>query len=168
MNKLFIICGISFSGKSTLGKKITQRFGYAEVDVDEMKCDLYGPNIQDEDLSHTDWIRVYAETDKRIEHYLQTGKTVIDASRNFRKGERQLARQIATKLKVEVVTIFIDTPKDVACQRLLENRKKPSRRDVTDKDFEEILQVIEPPTLMKTLSFFVMVTTLSVGFSKTS
>jgi predicted kinase len=150
MNKLFIICGISFAGKSTLGKRIAQRFGYREVDVDDMKCDLYGPDIQDEDLSHTDWVRVYAETDKRIESYLQTGKTVIDASRNFRKRERQLARQIAAKLEVEVVTIFVDTPEDVARHRLLENRNKPSRRDVTDKDFEEILQVIEPPTADET------------------
>jgi len=71
---------------------------------------------------------------------------VIDASRNFTKDERQLARQIATQLKAEIVTIFVDTPEGIARKRLLENRKKQSRRDVTDKDFEEILQVWEPPT----------------------
>ena len=146
MSKLFIICGISFAGKSTLGKKIAQQFGYAEVDVDDMKIQLYGPDIQDEDLCHDDWVRIYAETDSLIEHYLQAGRTVIDASRNFRKEERQVARQIATKLDAQVVTIFVDTPEAIARQRLLENRKKPLRREVTDKDFEEILHVIEPPT----------------------
>ena len=146
MSKLFIICGISFAGKSTLGKKIAQQFGYAEVDVDDTKTHLYGPDIQDEDLPHDDWVRIYAETDSLIEHYLQAGRTVIDASRNFRKEERQLARQIATKMDAEVVTIFVETPEAIARQRLLENRKKPLRREVTDKDFEEILHVIEPPT----------------------
>jgi predicted kinase len=146
MNKLIIICGISFAGKSTLGETIAQQFGYAQVDVDDVKFLLYGPDIKDEDLSHADWVRIYAEADRLIERYLKTGKTVVDASRNFRKRERQLARQIAAKLGVETVTIFVDTPEAIARQRLLENRKKQSRRDVTDKDFEEILQVIEPPT----------------------
>ena len=146
MNKLIIICGISFAGKSTLGKTIAQQFGYAQVDVDDVKFRLYGPDIKDEDLSHADWVRVYAETDKLIECYLKTGKTVIDASRNFSKRERQLARHIAAKVGTEIVTIFVDTPEAIARQRLLENRKKQARRDVTDKDFEEILQVIEPPT----------------------
>lgn len=145
MSKLFIICGISFAGKSTLGEAIAKRFGYAQVDVDDMKFQLYGPDTQDEDLSHADWVRIYNETDKLIESYLKSGKTVIDASRNFRKDERQLATQIAAKLKAEVVTIFVDTPEVIARKRLLENRKKKFRLDVTDKDFEKILQVWEPP-----------------------
>src|SRR5713101_1087429 len=103
MSKLVIICGISFAGKSTLGEAIAQRFGYAQVDVDDMKFQLYGPDSKDEDLSHADWVKIYDETDKLIERYLQSGKTVVDASRNFRKRERQKIRQIATKLKAEVV-----------------------------------------------------------------
>jgi predicted kinase len=81
-----------------------------------------------------------------MESYLQSGKTVIDASRNFRKQERQLARHLATQLKAEVVTIFVDTPEGIARKRLLENRQKQSRLDVTDTDFETILHVWEPPT----------------------
>lgn len=154
MSKLFIICGISFAGKSTLGKKIAQQFGYAEVDVDDTKIHLYGPDVQEEDLCHDDWVRIYAETDSLIERHLQAGKAVIDASRNFRREERQSARRIVAKLNAEVVTIFVDTPEAIARQRLLENRKKPSRREVTDEDFEEILQVIEPPTAEETPLIF--------------
>lgn len=146
MKKLFILCGISFAGKSTLAKAIAERFNYAEVDIDDVKCQLYGSDIQDEDLSREDWIRTYAETDHLIEYYLKTGKDVIDASRNFRKEERQLARQIASKLDAEVVVIFVDVPEIVARQRLLENRKKQSRRNVVDEDFEAIIQAMDPPT----------------------
>jgi len=145
MSKLLIICGISFAGKSTLAEAIAHRFDYAQVDVDDMKVHLYGPESKDEDLSHVDWVRIYHETDKLIESYLQSGKTVIDASRNFRKDERQLAKSIVTQLRAEAVTIFVDTPEGIARKRLLENRKKQARRDVTDQDFEKILQVWEPP-----------------------
>ena len=39
----------------------------------------------------------------------------------------------------------MNTPESIARQRLLENRKRQSRLDVTDKDFETILEVFEPP-----------------------
>ncbi len=145
MSKLIIICGISFAGKSTLGRAIAARFGYAEVDVDETKIALFGPDIQDEDLSHPDWVRIYAETDYLIERYLRSGQTVVDASRNFRKLERQAARAIAEKGQAEVITIFVDTPEAVARQRLLENRVTKTRVNLTDEAFDELLQVTEPP-----------------------
>lgn len=146
MNKLIIICGISFAGKSTLGEAIAQRFGYAQVDVDDTKVQLYGLDCKDEDLRPADWVRIYQKTDKHMESYLKSGKSVIDAARNFRKQERQLVSNLALQAKAEIVTIFVDTPEMIARQRLLANRAKSSRRDVTDKDFQEILHVWEPPT----------------------
>jgi len=144
-NKLLIICGLSFAGKSTLVKAIIERFGYEEVDVDEIKFQLYGQSIQDEDLHPDDWVRIYAETDKLIENHLKSGCTVVDASRNFRKVERDIARSIADKVGVPLVTIYVDTPEGIVRQRMLENRHKPSRRDITDKDFEEAIMAMEPP-----------------------
>jgi len=144
-NKLLIICGISFAGKSTLGKAIIERFGYEEVDVDDTKFQLYGQSIQDEDLNPDDWVRIYAETDKLIENHLKSGSTVVDASRNFRKAERDIAGSIADKVGVPMVTIYVDTPEGIVRQRMLENRRKSSRRDITDKDFEEAIMAMEPP-----------------------
>ena len=50
MSKLILICGIAFAGKSTLGVAIARRFGYTQVDVDDMKVQLYGPVSKDDDL----------------------------------------------------------------------------------------------------------------------
>ena len=144
-NKLLIICGLPFAGKSTLGKAIIDRFGYEEVDVDETKFRLYGQSIQDEDLHPDDWVRIYAETDQLIENHLKSGRTVVDASRNFRKAERDIARSIADKAGVPLVTIYVDTPEGIVRQRMLENRRQPSRRDITDKDFQEAIMAMEPP-----------------------
>jgi predicted kinase len=145
MNKLLIICGISFAGKSTLAAAICDRFGYVEVDVDEVKTELYGPGLRDDELSQSDWERIYAEADKLIAAHLQSGKTVVDASRNFTRHERQAARRVARSLNVDTVTILVATPEAIARQRLLENRLSTSRRDVTDDAFDEILKVWEPP-----------------------
>jgi predicted kinase len=89
-SQLLFICGLSFSGKSTLGKAIAERFGYEAVDVDETKINLYGQRIKDEDLVPEDWARIYTETDQLIENLLKSGKSVLDASRNFSKTERNI------------------------------------------------------------------------------
>jgi shikimate kinase len=62
MPKLIIICGISFSGKSTLGKAIAGRFDYEQVDVDGTKFSLFGSDIRDEELSRADWEHIYEQT----------------------------------------------------------------------------------------------------------
>ena len=92
-----------------------------------------------------DWVRIYAETDNFIENKLTSGKTVIDASRNFRKVERDIAKRIAEKVGVSMVTIYIDTPEEIARQRLMENKRIMLRRDITDHDFEDIIRAMEPP-----------------------
>lgn len=146
MIKLILICGISFAGKSTLGRAIVNKFGYQHVDVDEVKDQLFGSDVKDENLRHADWIRIYKQTDKLIQNYLKKGDSVIDDSRNFRKSERQKITRIATMLGAKVVTIFIDTPEIIARQRLAENSKTNSRRNVSDTDFRETLEAMEQPS----------------------
>jgi predicted kinase len=142
-----IICGLSFSGKSTLGNAIAERFGYEEVDVDVTKISLYGQSTKDEDLQSEDWARIYTETDQLIENLLKSGKSVVDASRNFSKTERNIAKDIACKMGVPLITVYVDTPEKIARQRLHDNRHNPTRRDVTDQNFEDLIRAMQPPTL---------------------
>ena len=143
---LIVICGLSFSGKSTLATAITRKLGYEEIDVDDVGAKLYKLNINDERLKDLDWDRVYDEADRQIEARLRSGATVVDASRNFTKQERDRAQEVAKRSNGQLVTIFVDTPVEIARQRRLSNKTSQSRRDITDKQFEEIVQVMQPPT----------------------
>lgn len=145
MNTLFIICGHSFAGKSTLGQALVDRFGFAEVDVDITKQQVYGAGITDEQLTQSDWNRIYAETDAQIEHLLLTGQNVVDASRNFAKAERQHIREIVARLNRDIVTIYVDTPEAIVRQRLRENRLNPARVDWSDTQFDELIRAMQPP-----------------------
>lgn len=146
MLKLIVICGRSFAGKTTLAGLLARRFGYVEVDVDETKSDLFGEDADDGALTGAGWERIYRETDTRIAHHLAAGRSVVDASRNFTRGEREHARRIATAHNAELLTIHVDTPAPVTRARLLANRQTNERRDVSDENFEELLSVWEPPT----------------------
>jgi predicted kinase len=146
MPKLIIICGISFAGKSLLGATIAGRFGYAQVDVDDIKFSLFGRNIRDEALSQTNWERLYDQTYRLIREYLRAGTSVVDGSGNFKRSERQTVRGLVDSLEDETITIWVDTPAAIARQRLLTNRDRRTRLEVTDEDFEDILRVWEPPS----------------------
>jgi predicted kinase len=146
MPKLILVCGTSFAGKSTLAHLLAERFGYPEVDVDETKAGLFGESVDDHALDRADWERIYRETDRCIANRLAAGRSVIDASRNFRKAERRHARDICREHGAEVLTIHVDTPEHVTRQRLLANRRSRTRRDATDDDFAAILAAWEPPT----------------------
>ena len=145
MNKLFIICGLSFAGKSTLAQAMVESLGHEEVDVDNTKIALYGSNVQDNTLTREEWDRVYEETDRQIIDLLNSGKNVIDASRYFTRAERSHIRSIADTLGCQTVTIYVTTSEAIVRQRWQENRTTQSRRDVTDNDFEDLVRAMEPP-----------------------
>ena len=145
--KLIIICGLAYAGKTTLGKAVVKRSGYATVDVDVTKEQLYGKGFNDDDLTPEQWVKIYNETDKQIENYLKEGKSVVDESRNFSKSERVNAKEIAKKCGSDFILVYVNTPEKIVRQRHIENRENPTRHDVKDKDFEEIIKNFEPPTV---------------------
>lgn len=144
--RLIIICGLSFAGKTTLADSICAEFGFPQVDVDVTMDDLFGPGVDDSELSHEQWVAIYRQTDARIAKHLRNGESVIDASRNFRKEERDGARHIAGSVGADTVVVYVDAPEWLVRQRWVEDRVTQARRDVSDDGFEEIIAVMEPPS----------------------
>jgi len=143
---LIIVCGLSFAGKSTLAAAIRARLGCAEVDVDEMKERLYGLNVPDQDLTPDQWAAIYRATDECIRACLAQGQSVIDASRNFSRAEREHSARLAEDSGARLVTVYVDTPEPVARRRWLANLQHPTRRQVSPDGFEQIAAGFEPPT----------------------
>jgi predicted kinase len=144
-NRLILVCGLSFAGKSTLADAMCAEFGWAQVDVDDTKDELHGEGVADADLSPDDWDRIYAETDRRMEEQLSSGRTVVDASRNFRRHERDHARVVAQRAGADVIVVYVDAPVAVVRERWARNVQTRSRRHVTEEGFEDILSAMERP-----------------------
>lgn len=154
MAKLYILCGIPFSGKTYLAERICREKGFVRVDLDEIKFELYGREVKDGDLKQENWDTVYKLMYKRIEEFLKTGKGVVHDTGNFTKYERDLVRMIANKLGLNTTVIYVDTPRQIAFERLVENRKTKGRFDVADKDFESAVEEMEPPTASENIKIF--------------
>lgn len=148
--KLYIYCGIPFSGKSTLAKELAKRTGFTRIDPDEFKFAMFGKDITDLALQQKYYDAVYQEMYKQIKIALKTGQTVIHDTGNFTKYERGLVRDIADKLGVESTTVYVDTPKELARQRLIAKRESSQRFNVTDEEFEEAVSEMEIPNSAET------------------
>jgi predicted kinase len=146
MNKLYIFCGIPFSGKTTIAKKLVEKFGFVRIDLDDIKFSLFGPDIQDEQIDKAGWDRIYQKMYEQIEDNLRQGKTVINDTGNFTSHERSLVKKIADTLGIETTEVFIDTPAKIARQRWLENKKTGKRFNIRKKDFDSTIAELEPPT----------------------
>ncbi len=96
-------------------------------------------------MTRAEWDHLYAETDRAILDHLVTGRSVIDASRNFTRAERYHLRTLVATQKHETLVIHVITSEAVARQRWQANRLNPSRRDVTDANFEDAILATEPP-----------------------
>lgn len=150
MNTLYICCGIPFSGKSTLAKQMVSLKGFTHIDLDEIKFELFGQNIKDDAIDKQGWDRIYMDMYQRIKNELEMGNTVIHDTGNFTLKERNRVRNIADKLGIPAITIYVQTKTPVAKKRLLSNRTSKERFDVSDKDFESTVKEMEPPTEAET------------------
>lgn len=144
-NKLFILCGIPFSGKTTLAKRMIDKLGFTRIDLDEVKFELFGKDITDSQIDQDGWDSVYQEMYKRVKQALVDGKTVVHDTGNFTKHERGLVKKIADDLGLSSTTIYINIPEPEAYKRLIENRKTNIRFNVTDDDFQSSAKEMEPP-----------------------
>jgi predicted kinase len=146
VTRLVIVCGLSFGGKSTLARAIRERLGHREVDVDVTKVRLHGEGLQDDDLDQNQWDGIYAATDAETAELLAAGVSVVDGSRNFRRFERDRAREIAGRAGVPCATVYVDTPAEVARGRHARNAVAPTRVHMTGAELEEIIGLFEPPS----------------------
>jgi len=76
---------------------------------------------------------------------LIAGNSVVDASRNFRRAERDNAIHLASKCSSGVLVIYVDTPEKVCRERRYANKRTPTRSDLSGDDFEDIVSAMEPP-----------------------
>jgi predicted kinase len=142
---LIVVCGLSFAGKTTLATAIARRCAYEQVDVDDTKVRLFGVTFEENSLDQEAWNRIYEETDREIQAHLAEHKSVVDASRNFKRRERDRARALAHRSGARVIVVYVDTPERVARQRMLANRCRPTRVDWGDASFEQVVLAMQPP-----------------------
>lgn len=141
--KLYILCGLPYSGKTTLTKELVKRFGFKVVSMDNV-MDKKGYNPLT--MTRENWNEVYSEGYEKLNQYLmESQSTILDVS-NLKRRERNTARAIAESKGVKYRLIYINTPLEEIKRRRLENQQIKTRGHLEDKTMDIALDMWEEPT----------------------
>jgi predicted kinase len=137
--RLILMCGRSFSGKSTVAQAIAPAFDGTVVSLDLINSErgLNGGR----GIPVAEWARTNDVARDRVAAALRTGRTVIvddtSSPRFLRDGWRALG--------APVVLVFIDADIATILRRQAANRSVGQRDDVTDEVMTAHLKCFEPP-----------------------
>ncbi|WP_370545163.1 AAA family ATPase [Herbiconiux sp. VKM Ac-1786] len=140
---LIVLCGRSFSGKSTLGIALAASWGAEVVSLDAIneRRGLPSGHV----IPVEEWQRTHEVARGEVVALLASRRSVVldDTSslRFLREGWRALAREAGAVFAL----VFVDTARDEIERRVRANRADPVRHDVEDGVLAEHLDGFEAP-----------------------
>lgn len=142
---LYIMCGVGFSGRSTLAKEIAKHTGAVLVSQDlmyfEKKEEL---NIDEDDDNQ--WRMLLDMCKERILENLMKGNSVVFDNVSTRFEHREELRQLAKTANTESRVVFLDTPIEMQKERQEKNRQTGVRHDVKQEYLDQAIKELEVPT----------------------
>lgn len=142
---LYIMCGLPFSGKSTLAQKMYEENGWKIVSIDHIKAKK-GLRDTWKGMNVSDWRDIFAEAEHQTENELCKGRSVIYDSTNHTKQSRDKLRRIAKKCKCTSRVIFADVSPKTAKSRWMTNKDSNKRMDLPEWAFQAVIRDWESPT----------------------
>ena len=141
---LFLLCGLPFSVKSTMGRSLAKELGSVHVEVDQHHLDNEG-TFPGRRVERAEWIAAYRAAYARVEDALAAGKSVVFDAVSYRRLQRDRIRRIALKHGIPMTILYLDVDPELAKSRMAANRIEQTRPNVPDADFEEVKAGIELP-----------------------
>ena len=141
--QLVLLCGRSFSGKSTVASFLGGSLPGSVVSLDAINEErgLHGG----QGIPLSEWARTNELARDRVLARLSDDETVIvddTSSPRFLRDER---RTLSRSAGAPMVLVFVDISDEVIEHRLLENRASLHRGDVTDEVMAAHQESFEPP-----------------------
>lgn len=142
MRRLYLMCGLPRSGKTTLARAIAARIEGEFVSLDEINAErgLRG----DQDLPVTEWARTHEIALDRCRAMMAEGRPVVVDDTNCFRWLRDDHRRDAKVAGYEVQVVFLDVPLEVCLERA---RAGAPEDDLPLEIMVRTAQEFEAPTL---------------------
>lgn len=138
------MCGLPFSGKTTLAKKVAERTGAKLIAFDRVWEDKKSELNPDLDKVE-EWKTILNEAHKRIKETLLTNKSVVYDDTSVRKEHREALRAFAKQSKALFVIVYLNTSMAEIKKREANNRISKNRHEVVSINFEKALVQWQTP-----------------------
>jgi len=138
------MCGLPFSGKTTLAKKVAEKTGAKLIAFDKVWADEKDELKPDLDKVE-EWKIILNEAYRRIKETLSANKSVVYDDISVRKEHREVLRAIAKQSKASFAIIYLNTPMAEIKKREVKNRISKDRHEVESVNFEKALAQWQTP-----------------------
>jgi predicted kinase len=138
------MCGVGFSGKSTLAKKIAEYTHATLVSQDSMffeKEKELSLNLDND----KQWEMVLSMCITRIKEELTKGNSAVFDDTSLRVSHRDKLREIAEDADSETKVIFLNTPIETQKERQERNKITAERHDVKQEYLDQAIAELEIP-----------------------
>lgn len=140
---LFIMCGLSFSGKTTLARRIAEVTGSVIVSYDA----LYATIERDPSLDGLEeWRLIVGRMHEDARTHLSAGRSVVVDNLNEEVIDRDPLREIAQKCGADAIVVYVDAPLGLIQERRLRNEALRERGSTRDDNFQFVLSRLQPPS----------------------
>jgi len=141
---LYILCGLPFSGKTTLAKALAVHTGATVVGFDTTWAEM--SEKLDSQMDKGDvWRAVRKVAFKKIRDSLKEKISVVYDEINVRYEHREELRSIASECGALSVIVYLNIPLDILLKREKVNKHSQERHEVRTENFEEALDQFEKP-----------------------
>ena len=144
MATLYILCGYPFAGKSTVARALIKKYGFVRIAIDDIKRERGIGNI-DKEITPEELQKVYDIYHDRIVSNLKSGKSVITDTVAHTRESRDGLRKTAKECHAEAVVLYVNTSLEIVKERWMKNRSAQERADLSDADFNSVVNDFEVP-----------------------
>lgn len=145
MGKLFILCGLPFSGKTYLAQKIAEHLPVTIISFDEIYEELKQKTGDDLSPQPEVWDQVKQTALLFLSKNLQEGKNIVWDSTNPLRKHREELIKIGDSFDAQNTVLHVNTPLDEIRKRRQENKFTHRKIDRGSDDFEQTLRMWENP-----------------------
>lgn len=144
MSGIVLLCGRSFSGKSTVASRLADSLPGMIISLDAINDErgLWGGD----GIPIEEWARTMDLAHRRASESVREGATVIIDDTSSPAFLRDRWRERAAALGVPLALVYVNVDETTLRERLRRNRADPRRGDVSDAVLAEHLASFEPPT----------------------
>lgn len=148
MQILYIMCGLPFSGKSTLSREISNYLAIPRISFDEtwQKVEKQKKLVPGEN-SIEQWKYICDVCEQDAKHFLKSGISVVYDNLGTTKEQRNKLVELARNLNSESRIIYIDITKEEVKKRREQNLINTTREQVSDENFNNALSQFEIPSI---------------------
>jgi len=139
--KLYLFIGYPGSGKTSVAKLIKEATGAVHLWADHERLDMFGVPTH----SKAESSKLYEHLNHLTDQLLSEGKSVIfDTNFNF-YNDRQYLREIADSHGAETIIVWVNTPKELAKKRAVDDANLRNGYEVTmsNEQFAAIADKLE-------------------------